>query len=130
MENFANNSPISRIDHESGEPSRSIVNNTPGAVLLEFGAGWCGHCQRLAPALAQELTRYPGVRHWKVEDGPGRPLGRSFGVRLWPTLVFLRDGRVRLQVARPDRAAIRRGLAAIADPPEPGPPPPQAGASR
>jgi thioredoxin 1 len=37
------------------------------------------------------------VRHVKVEDGSGRRLGRSFGVKLWPTLVFLRDGR---EVAR------------------------------
>jgi thioredoxin 1 len=42
----------------------------------------------------------------KVEDGPGRPLGRSFRVRLWPSFVFLRDGKVLRQLARPSHAEL------------------------
>lgn len=44
------------------------------------------------------------VRHLKIEDGPGRPLGRSFGIKLWPTLVFLRDGTEVARVVRPTHA--------------------------
>jgi thioredoxin 1 len=44
------------------------------------------------------------VRHVRIEDGSGRQLGRSYGVRLWPTLVFLRDGVERARLVRP-RAA-------------------------
>jgi thioredoxin 1 len=51
--------------------------------------------------VAELLDRSPEVRHVKVEDGRGRALGRSFQVRLWPNLVFLRDGRVVRQLARP-----------------------------
>ncbi len=65
------------------------------------------------------MRRFPGVRHIKVEDGKGRPLGRSFRVKLWPTLVFLRDGKVIKQVARPGRAEIVEGLESI-QPPQPG----------
>jgi thioredoxin 1 len=54
------------------------------------------------------------VRHIKVEDGKGKPLGRSFRVKLWPTLVFLRDGQVLGQVSRPESNQVREGLAAIA----------------
>lgn len=98
-------------------PSRAEVDATPGPVVLEFGAAWCGHCRTLAPTLARALLEHPEVRHVKVEDGPGLPLGRSFGVKLWPTLVFLRDGRVLRQVARPGVAAVQAGLRAIdADP--------------
>jgi thioredoxin 1 len=39
--------------------------------------------------LAALLQKYPELRHVKVEDGKGRPLGRSFRVKLWPTLVFM-----------------------------------------
>ena len=39
--------------------------------------------------------------HVKVEDGPGLPLGRSFKVKLWPTLVFLHDGREVARLVRP-----------------------------
>ncbi|MBS0495898.1 MAG: thioredoxin family protein, partial [Proteobacteria bacterium] len=42
-----------------------------------------------------------GVQHLKVEDGPGRPLGRSYRVKLWPTLVFLRDGQEVSRLVRP-----------------------------
>ena len=100
---------------ESGrEPNREEIDRTEGAVLLEFGASWCPYCQALAPELAELLREYPGVRHIKVEDGPGRPLGRSFRVKLWPNLIFLRDGRVIQQLARPGVDEVREGLEAIA----------------
>jgi thioredoxin 1 len=97
-------------------PSRAEVDATTGPVLLEFGTDWCAYCRALAPRIEHLLAKYPGVRHIKVEDGPGRPLGRSFGVKLWPNLVFLRDGNVILQAARPDFAEVERGLVAITAP--------------
>jgi thioredoxin 1 len=48
-----------------------------------------------------------------VEDGKGKPLGRSFQVKLWPTLVFMRDGKVVQQTARPSLKEVREGLDAI-----------------
>ena len=99
------------------EPTREEVDRMPGPVLLEFGAHWCGYCQALAPQLEALLPEYPRVRHIAVEDGPGKPLGRSFRVKLWPTLVFLRDGRVVRQVSRPLPQEVRDGLEAIAGAP-------------
>jgi thioredoxin 1 len=97
----------------SNPPSRAEVDAYPGPLVLEFGTAWCGYCRSFAPIFAQLLKSSSGVRHIKVEDGPGEPLGRSFGVKLWPTLVFLRDGRVRHQVARPTRDETLTGLRAI-----------------
>jgi thioredoxin 1 len=97
------------------EPTREEVDRSEGPVLLEFGAEWCGHCRALAPTLDAILERHPGVRHVVVEDGPGRPLGRSFRVKLWPTLVFLRDGEVVHQLVRPDPDELREAFEAFRD---------------
>jgi thioredoxin 1 len=105
---------MSRDNRPAAEPSRDEVDRMEGPVVLEFGAHWCEHCQALAPVLSGLLEAYPAVRHVRVEDGPGRPLGRSFRVKRWPTLVFLRDGQVVRQVSRPPAEDVRDGLAAIA----------------
>jgi thioredoxin 1 len=105
-------------------PSREEVNSFEGPVLLEFGTGWCGYCRAIVPLVSDLLAKYPDVHHIKVEDGSGRPLGRSFRVQLWPNLVFMRDGKVVQQSARPDRKEIERGLIAITrDPTEESPSP-------
>jgi thioredoxin 1 len=83
------------------EPTRAEVDALTGPALLEFGAPWCPHCQAAQPKIASALANAPDVRHLKVEDGKGRPLGRSFQVKLWPTLIFLRDGREVARLVRP-----------------------------
>jgi len=82
------------------EPKREEVDALPGATVLEFGTPWCGFCRAAQPLISGALTHHD-VRHIKVEDGPGRPLGRSFRVKLWPTLVFLKDGQEMARVVRP-----------------------------
>ncbi|HEU0199488.1 MAG TPA: thioredoxin family protein [Burkholderiaceae bacterium] len=96
------------------EPTRAEIDALEGATLLEFGTPWCGHCRAARPHVAAALAEHPDIRHIKVEDGSGRPLGRSFAVRLWPTLVFLRDGREVARVVRPrERGAIDDALAKL-----------------
>jgi thioredoxin 1 len=99
------------------EPLRTQTDALPGPVVLEFGTDWCGFCRAAQQPMAAAFAAHPGVHHLKIEDGSGRPLGRSFGVKLWPTLVFLRDGRELARLVRPtDEAAVAQALAAI-DPP-------------
>ena len=94
-------------------PTRDEVDRMPGLVLLEFGTDWCGFCRAAQPHVTSLLGQKPGVRHVKVEDGPGRKLGRSFGVRLWPNFVFLKDGAVVRQLARPSAAELKQAFAEL-----------------
>ena len=85
-------------------PERTAIDALAGATLLEFGTNWCGHCMAAQAPLAQAYAGHDSVRHYKVEDGPGRALGRSFRVKLWPTLIFLRDGQEVARLVRPLQA--------------------------
>src|SRR5215510_14456335 len=92
-------------------PTREDIDSSRGSLVLEFGTDWCGFRRSAAPAVEEALSGFPPLRHVKVEDGPGRHLGRSFRVKLWPTLVFLKDGREVARVVRPRNAEeIRAGL--------------------
>jgi hypothetical protein len=62
----------------------------------------------------------PRIRHRLVRllqgcpTGDRRPLGRSFKVKLWPTLIFLRDGVEIARVVRPTEVQeVADGLKAL-----------------
>ena len=100
--------------YASVEPLRAEVERLEGPSLLEFGSPYCGYCRAAQPLLASALADHPGVRHIKIADGSGRRLGRSYEVKLWPTLVFLSDGKEVARLVRPrDAAAIREALGRI-----------------
>ncbi len=97
------------------EPSRDTIDAAIGATVIEFGAPWCGYCMAAQPLIESALGQYPDVQHFKIEDGKGRPLGRSFRVKLWPTLIFLKDGVEQERLVRPTQQdAIQQALAKIA----------------
>ena len=87
------------------EPSRAEIDALTGPAVVEFGAPWCPHCQGAQPLIAAAFAGHPHVDHLKIEDGKGRRLGRSFQVKLWPTLIFLSDGKEVARLVRPSEAS-------------------------
>ena len=103
------------VEYTEAEPKRAEVDAMPGPTLLEFGTSWCGHCRRAQPLIAEAMSGHPNVRHLRVSDASGKRLGRSFKVKLWPTLVFLRDGKETAKLVRPGSSEeIKRALQRIA----------------
>lgn len=96
-------------------PTREEIDRGTGLVLLEFGTDWCPICRALAPHVTAQVAKHAQVRHVKVEDGPGRKLGRSFRVKLWPNLVFLKDGQVVRQLVRPTARELEDAFAEFAE---------------
>ena len=82
-------------------PERHAVDALPGTTLMVFGTNWCGHCQAAQPLIDAFVARHPDLRVIQIEDGRGRPLGRSYAVKLWPTLIFLQDGQEMKRLVRP-----------------------------
>jgi thioredoxin 1 len=102
--------------------TRDDVDATPGELVLEFGTSWCSICAAARPLIERAFAARPGVRREWVEDGKGKPLGRSFGVKLWPTLIFLRDGRELSRVVRPtSESELRTALEHLSAPASPAP---------
>jgi thioredoxin 1 len=100
--------------YSEAEPKRAEVEALQGATVLEFGSPWCGYCRRAQSLIAEAFAEHPDLRHIKIADASGKRLGRSFGVKLWPTLVFLSDGKELGRIVRPaDAGAIRQALALI-----------------
>lgn len=103
-----------KVQNQLQEPTRAEVDALSGPAVIEFGSWSCGICRAAQPAIEAARTAYPRLTHIKIEDGRGRLLGRSFGVRLWPTLVFLLDGRETARLVRPVGGAIAEGFADLA----------------
>jgi thioredoxin 1 len=100
------------------EPTREEIDRLPGHVIVEFGADWCPHCQAIQSVTAELRRTHPEIHYLNIEDGKGKPLGRSFRVKLWPTLVFLRDGVAIQQLVRPTAEEIHQAFAILISSPK------------
>jgi thioredoxin 1 len=81
-----------------------------GDAVLEFGAPWCEHCQAASSAIKEVVTEHSGLSHIKIYDGKGKPLGRAFKVKHWPTLILLHNGNEVARLVRPLRSDEVRQL--------------------
>ncbi len=88
------------------EQNRADIDQLDGPTMIEFGAAWCGYCQATQPMIASALINFPMTRHIKIEDAKGHRLGRSYSVKLWPTLIFLKNGLETRRIVRPANSEV------------------------
>jgi thioredoxin 1 len=68
-------------------------------VLVDFWATWCGPCRTIAPAVEDLATRYKGkarVAKMNVDENQDSP--QQFGIRMLPTLLIFKGGKVVEQI--------------------------------
>ena len=71
------------------------VEKSGSLTIVDFWATWCGPCRMVAPILEQLATEYEGkVKITKLDVDANIKTASRFNVRLIPTLLFFKDGKV------------------------------------
>ena len=87
-----------------------------GVLMVDFWAEWCGPCRAIGPVL-EDLARSSNgtvtLAKVNVDENPG--LAARYGIRSIPTILFVKDGKVRDQVVGAvPKSQIQAKLAALA----------------
>jgi thioredoxin 1 len=72
---------------------------SPGLLMVDFWAEWCGPCRAVAPALEELAREWAGrvtLAKVNVDENPG--LAARYGIRSIPTILFVKQGKVADQV--------------------------------
>lgn len=89
----------------------SVVFGTADeGFMVELYAPWCGHCKALAPewAAAADATAGEGVQFVAVDATVAQATGAKFGVRGYPTIVWVPPNSRNAQAAVPYNGERKR----------------------
>jgi thioredoxin 1 len=71
------------------------VLGSPGKVLVDFTAAWCGPCKRLSPIVEEVATELAGkVKVGKLDIDDAPIMASKFKVMSVPTLMVFEGGQV------------------------------------
>ncbi len=65
--------------------------------MIKFGAEWCGPCRMMKPTISRLQEKYANDDNVKITDidvDANAEMGKEYGVRSIPMIVFLKDNEV------------------------------------
>jgi thioredoxin 1 len=77
----------------STEQFAQEVEQSAGAVLVDFYADWCAPCRMVAPILEEISQERPGVKVVKVNVDKAQELAQRFTIMSIPTLLLFAGGK-------------------------------------
>jgi thioredoxin 1 len=82
------------VSHANATTFEQQVLRSDVPVLVDFYAGWCGPCKKLAPALQELAEESPQAKVVKVNIDDSPELATRYGVKSIPSLMVFKDGQV------------------------------------
>jgi len=83
---------MNEIEHLNRESFDRAVTETPGPLLVDFWAEWCGPCHVVAPMLERLGREHPELRIAKLNVDEEPELAAQRGIRGIPTLIRFDNG--------------------------------------
>jgi thioredoxin 1 len=69
--------------------------STPGIIVVDFFADWCGPCKSLARTLEELSEELDSVKFVKINVEDCDSAAEKFGIRNVPTLIIFKDGEMK-----------------------------------